>query len=485
MSNRFPLARAYRGLSLYGQLAIASCVLTACLLAPWPALSAAVAVLLMGLFALNWQPGLYLSVLAIPFASAYKQVGPALTSPAEVLVVATFAGWALAYAAGILTRRRANGGTRALFRIRTATADLSALDWSALFFVAISLISSLVIEAPIQGEKDIPAALTKLLSSGWELRLLVVEPFLLYLLVRNGKLDRAALLRLGSALVLAGLTASLIGLYCYFILDYVERAEGVNRLLSIFYDSPNHISLFLGRVVPVAVSVAAFASTPHRRIFHGIALIPMLLCIYLTYSRGAWLVGLPAALLFIGLMRGRRATALAVGVLALVALALLPVAGTTRFASVLNTQGGTSFLRLLLWRGVLRMIAAHPLWGVGLGSFQAEYAHYMLPEAWREPVLYHAHNIVLDYWSMLGIPGIAALVWLQAAFWRDSLHLYRRLSDRDVQVLVLGLMASMINFLAHGLVDTAYFLADLALVFMLTLGITRALMMCLADTLQT
>ena len=34
-------------------------------------------------------------------------------------------------------------------------------------------------------------------------------------------------------------------------------------------------------------------------------------------------------------------------------------------------------------------------------------------------------------------------------------------------------MGSMVNFLAHGLVDASYFVVDLAFVFFLTLGITE------------
>ena len=44
-----------------------------------------------------------------------------------------------------------------------------------------------------------------------------------------------------------------------------------------------------------------------------------------------------------------------------------------------------------------------------------------------------------------------------------------------MQALTLGLMASMVSFLAHGLVDTGFRLTDLAFVFMLTLGIVRNL----------
>ena len=47
--------------------------------------------------------------------------------------------------------------------------------------------------------------------------------------------------------------------------------------------------------------------------------------------------------------------------------------------------------------------------------------------------------------------------------------------EPDFAWLVLGLMASMVDTVAHGLLDHSYFLVDLAFVFMLALGIVRRL----------
>lgn len=431
-------------------LALLLAVLAYLLTAAGPLLMVEAAAL-AGLFFLRWQPGLFLTILAIPFSYAYKQVGPALISPADVLVWTTFLGWAL--------RRCSQARHLAPTHIRSLR--LSSLDWAIIALVATGFLSLLASE-------DKMAWL-------WEMRLVVVQPALLYLLVRSRSLGKTWLPMLGDALILASVAASAVGLYDYFVLGYVERAEGVRRLLSAYYDSPNHLSLFLGRVVPIAVCMSAFGEKRARRIARGMALLPMLLCIYLTYSRGAWLVGLPASLLFIGMMRGRRATLLALGLLLVGAVALLPVMATSRFESLFRPGSGTSMLRILLWTGTLRMIGAHPLWGVGLGNFQRQYLRYMLPEAWREPNLYHPHNLVLDFWAVLGIPGVIALIWMVAAFYGLAVRLYRRLGEPESRALVLGLMASMVNFLAHGLVDTTYFLADLALVFMLTLGIVSRL----------
>jgi len=122
------------------------------------------------------------------------------------------------------------------------------------------------------------------------------------------------------------------------------------------------------------------------------------------------------------------------------------------------------------------MALDHPLHGVGPDNFLYAYrSDYILPTAWQEPNLNHPHNIVLDWWTRLGILGVGALVWVEVAFFRLGLRLYRSLDESDLRALVLGLMASMVDFLAHGLIDNSFFLVDLAFVFFLSVGIVRRL----------
>jgi O-antigen ligase len=276
------------------------------------------------------------------------------------------------------------------------------------------------------------------------------------------------------ALVLAAVVVSLYGLYQYFFTADVITAEGVRRIRGV-YGSPNNLGLFLGRIVPLTVAFTFFGGSRRRRWGYLWASVPILLSLYLTHSRGAWLLGVPAALLFMGLMRGRRALLAAVTAVVVGFLALLPVARLERITSLFDLAEGTTFLRLKLWEATLAMIRDHPLFGVGLDNFLYQYPRYMLPEAWQEPDLSHPHNIVLDWWTRLGVMGVAALIWLQVSFFHLGLRLYRSLEEGDLRALVLGLMASMVAFLAHGLIDNSYFLVDLAFVFFVTLGIVRRL----------
>ena len=75
------------------------------------------------------------------------------------------------------------------------------------------------------------------------------------------------------------------------------------------------------------------------------------------------------------------------------------------------------------------MIGDHPLLGVGLDNFLYAYrSHYVLPTAWEEFNLSHPHNVVLDFWLRLGLPGLMVLGWLLVAFFRRGWQVYQTAS---------------------------------------------------------
>ena len=99
-------------------------------------------------------------------------------------------------------------------------------------------------------------------------------------------------------------------------------------------------------------------------------------------------------------------------------LMLIPFLGTERFQRLFDFRQGTSFLRLQLWRGSLQMALDHPWLGVGPDNFLYAYrSTYLLPAAWEEPSLNHPHNWILDWWTRLGLPGLA--LGLLPGVWED------------------------------------------------------------------
>jgi O-antigen ligase len=282
---------------------------------------------------------------------------------------------------------------------------------------------------------------------------------------------------------------ALIGLAQYALdVNVITAEQGFRRLRSV-YGSPNNAALYLGRVLPLQLAGAFLAARRQRRVLYGGLAVPVALALLFTFSRAALLLGLPFSLLVLGVLVGtthgansfvrrfatlvRRWRWIALGLVAVGVLGIIALLNTPRFAGLLDPGTGTLFFRVQLWRASWNMFRDHPWLGVGPDNFLYHYrGRYILPAAWQEPHLSHAHNLLLSYATRLGIVGLFASVGLHISFWRLVLPLRHRV-DPEQRALALGLMGSMAYTLAHGLVDASFFFVDLAFAFLLTLGLVQ------------
>jgi len=421
-----------------------------------PALAALVVLALLLL--LRPDMGLPLIALALPFYQLGRPLLGKVFTMVEILIVLTAVGWVV----DEFCQRREFRDQFSDYKSR-----MSALDWSVLALVAVGIVSLLWA--------------SHLREAARELRTVVLEAGIFYVLLRcmvparpQIGSERPELWRIVDAWVLGGALIALVGLFQFVFGQNVITAEGVWRVRG-FYGSPNNLALYLGRILPLALAIVAWGRTGWRRWAYGLAALLMAAALLLTYSRGAWVVGIPVSLLFLAAMRGRRTLLVAICLIVVVAVAVLAVVGVGRLTLLLDTTEGTTFFRLQLWRSSIAMIRDHPLFGVGLDNFLYSYrTEYVLPTAWEEFNLSHPHNLVFDFWLRLGLPGLAVILWILAAFFRHGCPSYRHLPEGSVRALILGLMAGMVSFVAHGMVDNAFFLVDLAFAFMLMLALVQS-----------
>jgi O-antigen ligase len=363
--------------------------------------------------------------------------------------------------------------------VKRHTTNVTLLDWAVIAFVVVSGLT--MFTADVQG-----VAIR-------EFRVVVLEPALFYFLLRvnltptpgpfpNPELrsseGEGRVWRVIDFFLLGAVVVALYGLSNLITGQNLITAEGgVARIRSVF-GSPNNLGLYLGRAIPVAAAVVLLGSRHPRRIAYGIALLPLLAAAVFSFSRGALVLGIPAGLAVVLLFWGGRRAAVALGVLATMGgLALIPLSSNPRFADLFSISSGTGFFRINVWRSAWAMFVDHPWLGVGLDNFLYAYrGRYIQPEAWQEPHLPHAHNIFLDALTRTGLLGIIALLAILFAFFRLALNCLRATRDKpDLCAITVGLLASMISTLAHGMVDTAFWFVDLGFVFMLTLGVMQAL----------
>lgn len=426
------------------------------------------------LFYLRLDLALAFAAFFVPFYLQYQLLWERGFAMVEVCVLLGFAAFVLHSLRPALARLAANG-RRA--RDSAFWSRFSLADWAVLTYFIVASLSTGLADQRVVAIR--------------EYRLVIVEPILLYVVARGVRLDQRGLWRLIDFFILGAVAVALIGLFEYVTgADPIIAEGGLVRLRSV-YGSPNNLALYLGRALPLAFAVALLGHHRPRRAAYGLAALILALAAALTFSKGALLLGVPAALgvVLIGWL-GRRAiaplaAALVAGVAALPLLARLP-----RFASLVDFSSGSSFFRLRLWVSAWRMFRAHPLLGVGPDNFLYEYrSRFILPEAWAEPDLSHPHNLLLDFLTRLGSLGLLSGALLQIAFWREAFISRRQLAavavspeSRDFMALNLGLMALMTDMLAHGLVDHGFFLVDLAYVFFLALAVAQHLARLTAPT---
>jgi O-antigen ligase len=494
---------------------------------PWLPLTLVSGLGLAGLILLRLDLGLALIAVTAPFYRYPRPLFGKAFSMAEILTLMCLLPWLYR---GVKRIGRWYAGQRekgthvhslpSLGRTEGGTPSAS-LDLAVLFFVLVATASLFIAEYRHVALR--------------ELRVVILEPAMFYLMLRTSELSRKALWRVVDFFVAGAVVVAVIGLVQYTLgINVITAEEGFRRLRSV-YGSPNNAGLYLGRVLPVLIAITLFghsrvgvnfvrvnevhteaeAARSHtegstathslsegseaayshkRRLAYGLAIAPVGLALLFSFSKGALMLGVPLSLVALGMLAGRPWSWASLGILATAAAAAAPLLHTPRFASLLDTQSGTTFFRLQLWRAAWTMFYHHPWLGVGLDNFLYQYrGRYILPAAWQEPDLSHPHNILLDYGCRLGLLGLTAGLWLQTAFWRVTLPLrhvtwkpeerptsspqkpsiQRRAEAIDRRALALGMMGSMVNHLAHGLVDASYFVIDLAFVFFLTLGVVQ------------
>lgn len=429
-------------------------------LSPSVVVAIAAALFLWFLIYQRLELGLYLSLIWMPFFLLPLELYQYAFAMGEVIVLLTFSAWALQQLKVWAARRKAGTGIGIRSLAGQIVHRLTILDWGIAIFFGIATVT--LLWAAYRGE-----ALR-------EWRTMILEPCLFYVMVRTTIRNRDGIVRLADILIVSAVVTAIISMGFYFAGERVIYAEGGTPRMAGVYGSPNNVGLYMERVLPFVVATILLSSNRRRRALALAAGAIMIAAVLLSQSVATILLGIPAGLAVVVLLWNPRKGLVALGAAAVAGLlALIPLTQTTRFANLLDFSSGTSFFRLKLWQSALRMIADHPIQGLGLDQFLYYYrGTYILPEAWQEPSLSHPHNILLDFWLRLGIGGVFWLIGFQIAFWRSAWRAYRRLPRTHLLAPVLiGAMGSMAGMLAHGLVDNSVFVVDLSYVFVLLVAL--------------
>lgn len=257
-----------------------------------------------------------------------------------------------------------------------------------------------------------------------------------------------------------------------FLLPLLKRAQGYGQFLN-----KNHFAYLMEMAFGLAVGLIVSRGIRSDRIMIYVALLlPIWFAIVLSNSRGGILAMLAQVLIAtLWFIRPRVAlrTALLAGIVVAVLLGTLWVGGdrlatniesaTTHFAGD-TTRDGAS--RREIWRATLKMFAAHPITGAGLGGYWIAITAFHDASGNLTPQ--EAHNDYLELLSSGGLIGLAIGIWFAAMVVRRVTTNLQN-DHNQIRAIRFGAILGIAGVVVHSLVDFGLHMIGNAVVFLVLL----------------
>ena len=264
------------------------------------------------------------------------------------------------------------------------------------------------------------------------------------------------------ALQFSGGIAAFLGILQYFrgkaLLQWVDlqRFSDIGGRVTGGFGNPNVFSIYLLLVFPISlVMLCKGKESLESRLFAFLCLCAELLCLILTWSRGAWLGAMLSIFLFLLFFSHRtRRWLLIIPIPVFVVCFYLPHNIVNRFQSIGNLSESSIQYRLFVWKGVWRMLCHHPF-GIGMGR-EAFTAHYLPYAVKGTETVIHTHQIFFQILCELGIIGLILFLSFLAILFYQLIKKSRRTQDDDTSVIFGGGLA-LLGALAAGMFDNIWY----------------------------
>ncbi len=269
--------------------------------------------------------------------------------------------------------------------------------------------------------------------------------------------------RIIKTLLLSGFLVSLLAIHQYFVvfpelINYLKEKKVVDPFLVHFvsqkrvlfpFTTPNILGGYLSMLLPLTLLLS------EGKI---LILLALALTLFLTQSLSGLLSTFFSFAVFFSL-KGQFRKARNLLLLAVVgsAIALIFFLRTARNVEYLQPFFSWT-MRFDYWREAVKIIMAHPLTGVGLGTFDLPQCRF-------------AHNSYLQIWGEMGILGIVSFLWLLGTVLAGALKRTRNSSHKGTLLLLITALAA---FLFHNVLDFSFFLPEVCLIGWVLLGLLHS-----------
>ncbi|HNP75412.1 MAG TPA: O-antigen ligase family protein [bacterium] len=298
-----------------------------------------------------------------------------------------------------------------------------------------------------------------------------IEPIMFFIVVTNTINSTAKIKKIIWALGLSLLYLSAVALAqkIGWLAETVPAAflkptGQVDRVVSLF-GYPNALGLYFG---PLIILFSGFLFWGDKKTIlqaAKLAIIVVGLIIIILAQSEAAIISIVAVWLLLLLINKKTRLPATMLLLLAVALFFLNPDINQYLSAKLLLKDYSGFIRRLIWQESWQMLKDNWLFGAGLAGYQTKIANYHLPTF---EIFLYPHNIFLNFWSELGLIGLLVFGWLNLKFcWNNLRAVIKRNQN---YIFNLFLLAIMVQFFIHGLVDAPYLKNDLSMLFWLILA---------------
>ena len=243
-----------------------------------------------------------------------------------------------------------------------------------------------------------------------------------------------------------------------------------------FYNDHTAYGVILALFVPVMLGMTFDKTVSvNQRMMAAVAEGILLVALFLSYSRAAWVsVGVAAGVFVLVKLRIRFQW------IALASVVMLAVFFWYRFEfidkleknkqdasanfiehvqSISNISSDASNLeRINRWNSALRMFAERPLFGWGPGTYQFEYAPFQ--RANEKTIIStdlgdmgNAHSEYIGPLAESGVPGLLSVLFILVTVIYTGLNVYKKAVSSQTRILALSITLALITYFTHGIMN--------------------------------
>jgi O-antigen ligase len=276
---------------------------------------------------------------------------------------------------------------------------------------------------------------------------------------------------LGRALKIFIISAFLVSLYgIYDIVSHLHEYLHFGRRVNLFqfYMTAGGILMISSLMI---LSLVFHPNTPSKyKKSTFLFLIPILISLLFTFTRGAWL-GFISGSALVSYSRSKKIFFILI-LLVVILIILVPPEFKDRIFSIVDPSHPANVERVQMWETGWKIFLDYPIFGIGDVGIEETYLKY--GPAGAVPAG-HLHNNYITWLVKLGIVGLAIVMLMFVKIFIFELRTAVKNKDNWlINSISLGAASALIGFSVNGLVEWNFGDTEVIMFLWVTLGFTLA-----------